>query len=148
MPIRVLVTGIPEARHQPITESQALALKLVSAWLKRTVLGACLAGHEISYSFAETSSPVREFRLAYASRSTRIAQWRRSMPPDDNCNCTGSALNGLTVQQQQTTFFLGHSLRSHYEDVIKARIPDHLLALAEQLERRAFFDAQNEIKSE
>ena len=64
------------------------------------------------------------------------------MLPDDKRNCTGSALNGPTVQQQQTTFFLGHSLRSHYEDVIKEPIPDRLQALAEQLERRAFFDAQ------
>ena len=70
------------------------------------------------------------------------------MPPDDNRNCSGSALNGLTFQQQQTTFFLGHSLRSHYEGVITAPIPDHLRALAEQLERRAFFDAQNEIETE
>ena len=70
------------------------------------------------------------------------------MPPDDNRTCSGSALNGLTFQQQQTTFFLGHALRSHYEDVIKAAIPDELQALAEQLERRAFFDAQNEIKLE
>ncbi|MBO1909281.1 hypothetical protein J4G37_31120 [Microvirga sp. 3-52] len=70
------------------------------------------------------------------------------MPPDGNRTCSGSALNGLTFQQQQTTFFLGHALRSHYEDVIKAAIPDELQALAEQLERRAFFDAQNEIKSE
>ena len=70
------------------------------------------------------------------------------MPLDDKSNCTGSALNGPTVQQQQTTFFLGHSLRSHYEDVIKEPIPDRLQALAEQLERRAFFDAQYGIKSE
>jgi hypothetical protein len=52
------------------------------------------------------------------------------------------------VQRHQTTFFLGHSLRSHYEDVIKEPTPDRLQALAEQLERRAFFDAQYEIKSE
>jgi hypothetical protein len=70
------------------------------------------------------------------------------MPPDDNRTCSGSALNGLTFQQQQITFFLGRALRSHYEDVIKAPIPDHLQALTEQLERRAFFDAQNETKSE
>jgi hypothetical protein len=70
------------------------------------------------------------------------------MPPDDNRNCIGSAPNGLTFQQQQTTFFLGHALRSHYEDVIKAPIPDHLQALAERLQQRAFFDAQNEIKLE
>ena len=70
------------------------------------------------------------------------------MPLDDKSNCTGSALNGPIVQQQQITFFLGHSLRSHYEDVIKEPIPDRLQALAEQLERRAFFEAQSEIKSE
>jgi hypothetical protein len=68
------------------------------------------------------------------------------MPPDDNRTCSGSALNGLTFQQQQTTFFLGHALRSHYEDVIKAPIPDELQALTERLEQRAFFDAQYEIK--
>jgi hypothetical protein len=68
------------------------------------------------------------------------------MPPDDNRTCSESALNGLTFQQQQTTFFLGHALRSHYEDVIKAPIPDELQALTERLEQRAFFDAQYEIK--
>jgi hypothetical protein len=120
---------------------------LVSAWLKK-VLSECPADHEISYSFTETSSPVREFRMAYASGRTQIAHWRKSTPPDDNRNCSGSALNGLTFQQQQTTFFLGHSLRSHYEDVIKAPIPDELQARAEQSKRRAFSDAQNEIKSE
>jgi hypothetical protein len=70
------------------------------------------------------------------------------MPPDDNRTCSGSALNGLTFQQQQTTFFLGHTLRSHYEDVIKAPIPDELQALTERLEQRAFFDAQYGIKLE
>jgi anti-sigma factor NepR-like protein len=64
------------------------------------------------------------------------------MPLDEKSNCAGSALNGPTVQRHQTTFFLGHSLRSHYEDVIKEPIPVRLQALAEQLERRAFFDAQ------
>jgi hypothetical protein len=70
------------------------------------------------------------------------------MPPDDNRTCSGSALNGLTFPQQQTTFFLGHVLRGHYEDVIRAPIPDRLQALAERLQQRAFFDAQNEIRSE
>ena len=70
------------------------------------------------------------------------------MPLDEKSNCTGSALNGPIVQRHQTTFFLGHSLRSHYEDVIKEPIPDRLQALAEQLERRSFFEAQSEIKSE
>jgi hypothetical protein len=70
------------------------------------------------------------------------------MPPDDNRNCTGLALNGLTFQQQQTNFFLGHALRSHYQDVIKAPIPDQRRALAGRLQQRAFFDAQYEIKSE
>jgi hypothetical protein len=70
------------------------------------------------------------------------------MPPDDNRTCSESALNGLNFQQQQTTFFLGHTLRSHYQDVIKAAIPDHLQALAERLQQRAFFDAQYEIKLE
>jgi len=60
----------------------------------------------------------------------------------------GSAPNGPIVQRHQTTFFLGHSLRSHYEDVIKAPIPDRLQALAKQLERRSFFEAQSEIESE
>jgi hypothetical protein len=70
------------------------------------------------------------------------------MPPDDNRNCTGLALNGLTFQQQHTTFFLGHALRSHYQDVIKAPIPDQLRALVERLQQRAFFDAQCDIKLE
>lgn len=53
------------------------------------------------------------------------------MPPDDNRQCTGSALNGPTFQQQRTTFFLGHYLRSHYEDMTKAHIPDESQARAE-----------------
>ena len=70
------------------------------------------------------------------------------MPPDDNRTCSESALNGLTFQQQQTTFFLGHTLRSHYQDVIKAPIPDQRRAIAGRLQERAFFDVQYEIKLE
>jgi hypothetical protein len=44
--------------------------------------------------------------------------------------------------------FLGHALRSHFGDVIKAPIPDELQALAERLQQRAFFDAQSEITLE
>jgi hypothetical protein len=108
----------------------------------------CPASREISYRFAETSSPVGEFRLRSARGRTRIAHWSRSTPPDDSRTCSGSALNGLTFQQQQTTFFFGLALRSHYEDVIKAPTLDHLQALAERLQQRAFFDAQYEIKLE
>jgi hypothetical protein len=65
--------GHSRARHQPITLSQACDRMLVSAWLKRKVPGGCPTGREISYRFAETSSPVREFRLRYASGRKRIA---------------------------------------------------------------------------
>jgi hypothetical protein len=35
----------------------------------------------------------------------------------------GYPLNSLNFQQQQLSFILGHSLRSLYEDVLKAPIP-------------------------
>jgi hypothetical protein len=43
-------------------------------------------------------------------------------------------LDSLTFQQQQVSFILGHSLRSLYEDVLNAPIPDNLQALAAQLD--------------
>jgi hypothetical protein len=50
-------------------------------------------------------------------------------------------LNRLTTQQQQVSLILGHSLRSLYEDVLNAPIPDSLLALAAQLEPRTRVEA-------
>jgi hypothetical protein len=52
-----------------------------------------------------------------------------------------SPLNSLTFQQQQVSYILGHSLRSLYEDVLNAPIPDNLQALAAQLEPRTCVEA-------
>jgi hypothetical protein len=51
-------------------------------------------------------------------------------------------LNSLNFQQQQVSFILGHSLRSLYEDVLNAPIPDNLLALAAQLEPKTHVEAR------
>ena len=44
------------------------------------------------------------------------------------------ALNSLNFQQQQVSLILGYSLRSLYEDMLNAPVPDNLQALAAQLE--------------
>jgi Anti-sigma factor NepR len=44
--------------------------------------------------------------------------------------------NSLNFSQEQVTFILGHSLRSLYDDVLAAELPDRLKALVEQLGNR------------
>jgi len=52
------------------------------------------------------------------------------------------ALNSLTFQERQVSFFLGHSLRSLYEDLLNAPIPDNLRTLAARLESRTRVEAR------
>ena len=42
--------------------------------------------------------------------------------------------NSLNFSQEQVTFILGHSLRSLYDDVVTADLPDRLKALVQELE--------------
>jgi hypothetical protein len=42
----------------------------------------------------------------------------------------------LNFSQEQVTFILGHSLRSLYDDILAAELPDRLKALVEQLENK------------
>ena len=51
-------------------------------------------------------------------------QWSRQIP--DNLN----------FSQEQVTFILGHSLRSQYDDVLAADLPDRLKALVQELENK------------
>jgi hypothetical protein len=51
-------------------------------------------------------------------------------------------LNSLSFQQQQVSFILGHSLRSLYEDVLKAPIPADMQTLAAQLEPKTHVEAR------
>jgi hypothetical protein len=44
--------------------------------------------------------------------------------------------DSLTFSQAQVTFVLGCSLRSIYEDVLNAPMPEHLTALVRQLEAK------------
>ncbi len=44
--------------------------------------------------------------------------------------------NSLSFSQEQVNFILGHSLRSIYQDVLDAPVPDHLKALVARLEER------------
>jgi hypothetical protein len=62
------------------------------------------------------------------------------MLPNGNHDHAGSMLNSLTFQQQQVNFILGHSIQSLYEDVVREPIPEHLQALTEQLDRKAFLE--------
>jgi Anti-sigma factor NepR len=44
--------------------------------------------------------------------------------------------NSLNFSQEQVTFILGHSLRSLYNDVVTADLPDRLKALVQELENK------------
>ncbi|MBD2750641.1 hypothetical protein IC232_28735 [Microvirga sp. BT688] len=44
--------------------------------------------------------------------------------------------NSLNFSQEQVTFILGHSLRSLYDDVVTADLPDRLQALVQELENK------------
>jgi hypothetical protein len=44
--------------------------------------------------------------------------------------------NTLNFSQEQVTFILGHSLRSLYDDVVTADLPDRLKALVHELENK------------
>jgi hypothetical protein len=44
--------------------------------------------------------------------------------------------DSLNFSQEQATFILGHSLRSQYQDLLTAELPDRLQALVEQLEKK------------
>lgn len=44
--------------------------------------------------------------------------------------------NSLNFSQEQVTFILGHSLRSLYDDVVTADLPDRLKALVQELENK------------
>jgi hypothetical protein len=54
----------------------------------------------------------------------------------------GYPLNSLNFQQQQLSFILGHSLRSLYEDALKAPIPAYMQTLAAQLELKTHVEAR------
>jgi hypothetical protein len=44
--------------------------------------------------------------------------------------------NSLNFSQEQVTYPLGHSLRSLYDDLIAADLPDSLKALVQELENK------------
>jgi Anti-sigma factor NepR len=44
--------------------------------------------------------------------------------------------NSLNFSQEQVTFFLGHSLRCLYDDLVAADLPDRLKALVQELENK------------
>ncbi len=44
--------------------------------------------------------------------------------------------SSLNFSQEQVVFFIGHSLRSLYDDVLAADMPEHLKALVLKLEEK------------
>ena len=56
------------------------------------------------------------------------------MQSDDHNAWTKTIPDSLTFSQEQVTFILGHSLRSIYQDVLNAPLPEHLQALVQRLE--------------
>ena len=51
-------------------------------------------------------------------------QWARQIP------------DSLNFSQEQVTFLLGHSLRSQYDAILAADLPDRLKALVQELENK------------
>jgi Anti-sigma factor NepR len=58
------------------------------------------------------------------------------MPQDDLHGLTKAIPDSLSFSQTQVTFILGHSLKSIYQDVLRAPVPEHLKALVKRLEER------------
>ena len=56
-------------------------------------------------------------------QSNRL-QWARQIP------------DSLNFSQEQVTFILGHSLRSQYEELLTADLPDRLKVLVQELESK------------
>jgi hypothetical protein len=59
-----------------------------------------------------------------AMQQNNIRDWSREIP------------SSLTFSQEQVVFFIGHSLRSLYDDVIAGDMPEHLKALVHKLEEK------------
>ena len=57
-------------------------------------------------------------------QQSNTQQWAKQIP------------NSLNFSQEQVTLILGHSLRSLYDDVLAAELPDRLRALVDQLENK------------
>jgi hypothetical protein len=58
----------------------------------------------------------------YAMQENNTRDWSRDIP------------NTLNFAQEQAVFFIGHSLRSLYDDVLAADMPEHLKTLVLKLE--------------
>ena len=56
-------------------------------------------------------------------QSNRL-QWARQIP------------DSLNFSKEQVTFILGHSLRSQYEELLTADLPDQLKVLVQELESK------------
>ena len=59
-----------------------------------------------------------------AMQQSNRHQWERQLP------------DSLNFSQEQVTFILGHSLRSQYDDILAADLPDRLKALVHELENK------------
>ena len=60
----------------------------------------------------------------YAMQQNNTRDWSREIP------------SSLNFSQEQVAFVLGYSLRSLYDDVIAADMPEHLKALVLKLEEK------------
>jgi hypothetical protein len=63
-------------------------------------------------------------------------EWDNIMHGDDESYTTNQIPNGLTFSQEQVNLILGHALRSVYQDLLKAPMPEYLKTLLDQLDER------------
>ena len=69
------------------------------------------------------------------------------MLPNRNRDRAGSLLNSRTFEQQQINLILGQSIQSLHQEVVREPIPEHLQALVEQLDRKAFLENTPQFKA-
>ncbi|WP_201863777.1 NepR family anti-sigma factor [Microvirga soli] len=58
------------------------------------------------------------------------------MQPSNRVSWAKPIPNSLNFSQEQVIFFVGHSLRSLYDDILTADLPDRLEALVQELENK------------
>jgi hypothetical protein len=101
------------------------------------------AGNELSYSkldFQVTAKlkPILATWVAFQHMLIRgnagHSDENYAMQQGNNWDWSRDIPSSLNFSQEQVVFFIGHSLRSLYDDVLAADMPDHLKTLVLKLE--------------
>jgi Anti-sigma factor NepR len=84
--------------------------------------------------------PPTSARVASSHMSTRgnagHSHENDAMQQNNNRDWSREIPSSLNFSQEQVAFFIGHSLRSLYDDVLADDMPEHLKALVHKLEEK------------